>query len=222
LASKIRRRSGNAFCQYLTLIGWQPNFVVMAGVGGANHDETAVMRESWGTDFELYGFEPSPEAYRCAHKTFPGRLWPHGLWSRICTQPLHIKPRWMDGSSMFATEDQAARKTVEVSCVTLDEFFAVNFTGEHGALWLDCEGAELEALKGANKFIDKVDAINVELTSVGRLGGWCSPRAVHDLLDDYGFKAAYIHSIRPWSGQRDTIYLRNTLYDQHPELVHIF
>lgn len=218
LPRPMRRRSGHAFAQFMDLIGYTPRHMVIAGAGAAS-ENAELFREVW-PEMEIYGFEPEPRAYRLARGKFPGRLWNHGLWDDICAKTLYVKPGWVDGSSMFPNDDdQAARKEVSVSCVSLDKFFHAKPLGPGGALWLDCEGAELDALHGAEEFIRCIDVVNVELTAKPP-GPWASPRAVHDWLLSRGFRAAYIHTIRPWAGQRDCVFLRAEIYD--PVLTHIY
>lgn len=220
MVSKIKRRSGNAFTEYCSLIGWQPKFVIMVGVG-VNCEEIDVMRETW-KDFELYGFEASKGVFDALNKNqFPGHLKHCAIWNENCTKQLHVKPGWKDGSSLFESrQDQEQRKQERVVCRTLDSLFDNPASFNTGALWLDCEGSELQALQGAEGLIECIDVVNVELTSVGRGEGWSNPLDVHVWLVEHGFRHAYIHTIRPCIGQRDAIYLREGIYD--PQYAHCF
>lgn len=216
LSRRMRRRSGNALVEYLNHIDFMPSFIVMGGVGGGSEDGQ-VFREVW-PEMEMYGFEPAPKAYNEARKTFPGRVYPHALWSSTCTRTLFVKPGWVDGSSLYTnSDDQHMRKEVEIPCVSLDAFFANSSLPTGGALWLDCEGAELEALKGAEEFIKNIDVVNVELTSLPK-GPWCTPLEVHTWLKAHGFAPMFLHTIRPWVGQRDVVYGRGAAYN--PVLTH--
>ena len=213
MASKIRRRSGNAFTEYMQLIDWKPKFIILAGVG-VQSEETAVFRETWGSDFELYGFEPSVDAYNSVKNDFPGIIRNYALWNQNCTKTLHVKPGWKDGSSLFENnDDQAKRKQETIVCRTLDSLFAFPSTFNKGALWLDVEGAELQALQGAEGLIKCIDAVNVEMTSVPRGNDWSTPYAVHQWLTDHHFKQFAVHTIRPCIGQRDAIYLHRRIWN---------
>lgn len=228
LRKSVKRRSGNAFVEYMRLIDWQPRIVIMGGVGAAS-EEIVVMREEWKDSFELYGFEPSKRVFDKIKDTFPGILKPYGLWNSCCEKTLYTKKGWMDGSSLFMSNaDQNEREGETVRCITLDSYFD-QFVNRHQdqtppfdkiALWLDCEGSELQVLQGGTKLLDKVDVLNVEMTCVPRGNNWSKPRDVHKLLESYGFRQAYIHTIRPCIGQYDCIYLSNNVYK--PEMTHIF
>lgn len=225
MPSKIKRRSGTAFTSYMKLIDFTPNFVIMAGVG-VNCEEIDVMREEWGDRFELYGFEPSKSSFDTLKKNFPGLLHNDAVWNENCVKRLHVKPGWKDGSSLFESkdeEDQRKRQQQVVQCIKLDTLFEKHMEDgdfESGALWLDCEGSELQALQGAEKLIECVDAINVEMTCLGRGVGWSKTNAVNDWLEEHGFIQMFIHTIRPPIGQFDAIYVRDRIYN--PDLTHCF
>lgn len=218
--SRIRRRSGNAFTEYCQLIDWQPNTLVMVGVG-TNGEEYEVFRETWGRDFELIGIEANPQVCQTMKDKWPGLLIEKAIWNQPCTKQLHCKPRWKDGSSLFESKnDQESRYQVDVECDTLDHIMYDHWDSKGNALWLDCEGAELQALQGGEQFLKTVDVINVELTSLGRGVDWCDPRKVHEFLSVRGFKQFACHTIRTVLGQRDLIYLHDRIFN--PNLTQIF
>ena len=220
-----KRRSGNAVVEYAQLLGWEPSHVVLVGVGH-EHAETDVMREEWGDGFELYGFEPNPRIYEGIQSTFPGRLYNRGVWSSECQKELWVKPRWKDGSSFCkSTENPEVWAAITVQCQTLDRLMFDLCDGsqgnwDKGVLWLDCEGSELEALRGAEQFIETIEVVNVELTSLSKGENWCKPYEVHQWLIEHDFLQAYIHTIRPFAGQRDMIYLRKSIWNR--DLTSIF
>lgn len=135
----------------------------------------------------VYGFEPSP-AQRVKAAGFPGPLLHYALWdssvelgllgSKNCT-------RTRPGSGV-----RAAR---------LDSFSLS--LGERAVLWLDCEGAELRALRGATGVLDSFVAVNVEVRT--RLQAeahypdddeFCCDEDVLAFLAERGFEPMLTHS----------------------------
>lgn len=215
--SKIHRRSGNAVVGYCQLIGFEPNAVVLVGVG-MRHQEIEVMREDWD-DFELYGFEPNPDIHKAINHDFPGFLSSSAITDVSGLTTLHVNRAHKDGSCIYKKFDekvQAKTKQVEVFTTTLDGRFSRGMTFGKNIrvlLWLDCEGCENLALKGGQKLIKRnVDLINVELTGKPRNHGWPKPIEVHKLLLDLGFLQCWVHTTRSCIGQYDAIYIRKELF----------
>ena len=216
--SKVLRRSGNAVVNYLDVLGWKPKQVVMVGVGG-HHDEVDVMRDAWGRDFELYGIEAHPLIYKDLRNTFPGiiqhaaAVGPHFIDRHV---DLFAKSNWKDGSTTHQPRgpDAAAWEIYHVPPLILDDWAHPLFNEREVLLWLDCEGSELEALRGGKRFLrDHVAVVNVELTGKPRMSGWPRAHQVHSWLISQGFHQAWIHSIRPSIAQFDSIYLRGDIYN---------
>jgi FkbM family methyltransferase len=214
MPSKVMRRSGNAVTQYLTAINFESKQVFLAGVGG-HHEEVAVMRETW-PEMELYGWEPNAETYKGLLDAFPGMLQNAALWSSRKELILYARDNWKDGTSVFEPKpgDSHGWKKHAVRAVTLDESVHVFEDSRNGLLWLDCEGSELEALRGGTELVDRnIGVINIELTCRPRQQGWPTPNEVHAWLDAHQFYQAWTHTIRPSIGQFDAIYVHRSLYD---------
>lgn len=212
--SKVMRRSGNAVTQYLTAISFVPKQVLMAGVGG-HHEEVEVMREIW-PEMELYGWEPNKATFEGLRDSFPGFLKNKALWSSRKELVIYARDNWKDGTSVFEPkpEDHKGWKKHTVLSEPLDGVALPMDTGRNMLLWLDCEGSELEVLRGGTELVHScVGAINVELTCRPRQQGWPTPDVVHEWLTAHQFYHAWTHTIRPSIGQFDAIYVHRTRYD---------
>ena len=217
--SKVHRRSGNAVVEYCKLLEFNPDLIVMGGVG-MRHHETEVMRENF-EGFELYGFEPSPEICKSIKDKFPGYLTDKALSDQIGSEILYVSRSWKDGSSFYKKKndgDQNKTRPVSVLTTTLDDFFShhmMSFENEECLLWLDCEGSEALVIRGGKKFIkNHVKVINVEMTGKPRnKGGWASPYEVHLELVKLGFYQVWTHTHRSVIGQFDAIYVDEDHFD---------
>lgn len=213
--SKIRRRSGNAVVEYCQLMDWKPDAVVLVGVGG-RHDEVHVMKEAW-PDIHLFGFEPHPKTYDKIIDLFPGKLYRKAVSNYSGYATLYCNMKLQDGlASLYPRESTGSK--FSVNTVTLDDVSALKLSNEVRSgrkclLWLDCEGSELDALKGGKLFIDGcVGVINVEMTGRPRDSGWPRPEEVHRWLVDRNFLQAWVHTTRSVRGQADCIYVRRELF----------
>ena len=212
MPSKINRRSGNAVVEYLGYLNFVPKSVYLVGVG-MHHEEVDVMREWWG-DFELYGFEPSPSVYKAVKDTFPGIIWQYAISDYEGKSKLYTKRSWKDGSSLFEKKLQSDEyNEIEVTVKTLDIMRHIPEVAEPALLWLDCEGSELNALKGAKQFIQSVSVVNIEQTQHPRGDDWPTPYETHRWLIEHGFLQAWTHTHRTVIGQFDSIYLRREIFN---------
>src|SRR5690606_27369730 len=147
------------------------DLVCMVGVG-LHHQEVDVFRETWGHDFQLVGFEAHPDTCKSIRATFPGTLANIAVSDRDGETSLYAKRNWKDGSSVFPKSDGS--EPIEVKTCSLDSFFYERIhilppNSRNGLLWLDCEGSELNALKGGEQFVREcISVINVELTAKPR------------------------------------------------------
>ena len=214
MASRILRRSGTAVVEYLRYLEWVPKVVFAVGVGG-KHQEIDVMREEW-SDFYLYGFEPHPDIYASVNETFPGRLHRYAISDYTGRGMLHAKSSWKDGSSLIPkTQNSEDYKEIPVEVTTLDDMLCIMPSDAPGLLWLDCEGSELAALKGGEKFLveKNIEVINIEQTARPRGDDWPTPYVVHCWLTEHGFYQAWTHTHRTVIGQFDSVYLRGDIFD---------
>ena len=206
MASLLLRRSGIAVGIVAEVLKWRADVIYQVGVGGF-HQEVDVLKKEWpGVVF--VGFEPCPAIYKGIKASYPGTLYPWAISDREGHAPLHIKSKHKDGSTLATMRD------CKVTLVPLATLNTIPIDKSvRNLLWLDCEGSELVALRGASQFIQAVDVVNVEMTGkpVAEVG-WCKPIEVHQLLVEYGFRRQWLHTCRLMIGQYDAIYVRQKMF----------
>jgi FkbM family methyltransferase len=206
MASLLLRRSGVAVGAIAELLEWQADTLYQVGIG-MYHKEVDVLRHEWGENLKVIGCEPHP---RIRLEDYPGEVYRVAIANRVGQTSFYARPGHKDGSSLYKRDgEEFTEYTVKVT--TLDALFP-NPEGPRILLWLDCEGAELDALKGGENFLKHVDVINVELTAKSNAKEWCSPGDVHDLLQSRGFFRQWIHTHRVNAGQADAIYVCARLF----------
>lgn len=212
MSSKIARRSGNAVTDYCSLIGWKPNQIHIVGVG-AGHGEVESFQERW-PGVPIIGYEPHPWTYPGLMAT--GRfqeVYNVAISNYVGKSVLYGKKRWKNGASILKPTSHTPDQEFSVNVTTLDEMSKILGEVRQALLWLDCEGCELRALEGGEKFVQNVLAVNVEMTGRARGEDWCSPTEVHEWLINNGFFQSLVHTIRPVIGQFDSLYLREEVFN---------
>lgn len=215
--SRAHRRTGSAVFEFIDQIGWVPHSLVQIGVG-VKPTEALVFKELW-PDSSIYGFEPNPETCKGLRESkYPGVLYNLAVSEKDIADPqdLYYSKSWKNGSSLFKPNENCLK--VGIGVVKLDSVFKTYPpVGRQTLLWLDCEGSELNVLKGAERFIkEDVYAINVEMTGKPRQQGWARPEEIHSFLLQRGFFQSYVHTIRTVVAQFDSVYLRGEIFS--PEL----
>ncbi len=125
---------------------------------GSSFDEfglTLYFANLIGENGTLFAFEPEEhnwkvvEEYFSKHNTNNIKLNNYGLWK--CKDTLEISNN-TSGSSMFYAQE---RGTTVCKLISIDEYTRENAIERIDFIKMDIEGAELEALKGAEKIIKK-------------------------------------------------------------------
>ncbi len=219
MASRLLRRSGVAVGLVAECLGWRADLVVQVGVGH-NHEEVTVLKEEW-PGVEFVGFEPHPHIFASWQLKYPGQLLPYALGAETKNRVDFFAYRHhADGSGLYFpdNEPEEKRRDLEkfsVRMSTLDQQnlgVLPSLIDKRILLWLDCEGNELNVLRGGEQFIHRVQVVNVELTSKPLGSGWCKPQDVHDWLAERGFWLQWIHTQRISAGQVDGVYVREWLF----------
>lgn len=211
MASKMLRRSGVAVGLVAELLGWKPDWICQVGVG-LYHKEIDVFVEEWKLGSEsIVGFEANPAVFKRVMGSYPGTLVGMAVSGKPGMSALRAHPRHKDGSTLKGLD--GGNVVSMVDCITLDEMFSpMTQDLKNCLLWLDCEGSELDVLRGAKDFIGNVNAINVEMTSKPNGDGWADPVDVHVFLEPLGFWLQWVHTQRVTAGQYDAIYVRGELF----------
>ncbi|MFA6336097.1 MAG: FkbM family methyltransferase [Bacteroidales bacterium] len=213
MASYLLRRSGIAVGLVAEVLGWRADLVIQVGVGN-RHQEVDVLSSEW-PGVRFVGYEPHPGIIKGLRDEYPGEI--HQLAMSDFNGPgvLFAKKCHGDGSSLVPTSDPNIL-TFEVRVRTLDSMFCEEeiraMLNERILLWVDCEGRELEALKGGEKILRLVDVVNVEMTSHPPEPGWSKTTDIHSYLVEQGFMAQWVHTQRIGAGQTDFVYVRPQLF----------
>lgn len=212
MASKLLRRSGVAVGMVCEFLRWRPKTIYQVGVG-LSHEEVPVLKHEW-PEVEFVGLEPHPNIIE-AIQDYPGQLIQVAASDHIGQEKLFYHRRHKDGSSLKRLIDNNERMLeVDVRVVTLDWLFHQSTAiSASDMLWLDCEGSELEVLRGSEQFIKQIMMVNVELTSNPFGDGWSDPVEVDRWLVEHGFFCQHIHTHRLVSGQWDGIYCRRDIFN---------
>jgi len=203
--SKVRRRSGSAVYSYCYYVNYRPRMIWQAGVG-VHHTETSIFKQYW-PEVHIRGFDPLMPV-----DPYPGEFEQVALGESVGHVTFYAKNPHNDGSTMKPPPRESKKyKPMEVWQTRLDNWTPLH---RHNLLWLDCEGSELEVLRGAMGIIRSFQVINVEMTGKPDDGaGWNRPEDVHQFLATHGFFHTWTHTTRCRGGQYDAIYVDKDVFD---------
>lgn len=109
-----------------------------------------------------------------------GALW-HTTGQNVSLQDFRSRTSMLD--------QELRRGAVETRTYTLDDACQfVNYRPRNGLLWMDCEGVELEILKGAHMTLRAVNAIICELKDQPKMPNWPVADVVIQTVESYGYK----------------------------------
>jgi len=213
--SKLLRRSGNAVAQTCICIDWRPDIIWQIGVG-VHHQEVDCLLETW-EDIRIVGFEPHPKTYRDIKNKYPGELLNLAVGKYTGEATLYSKPRHKDGSSTrkHSNPDNNLHP-IQVNQIILDCHYIKSLSNRLGQgrslLWLDCEGSELDVLQSGERFLEGIQAVNIEMTGPSSGDDWATPIQLHTWFVGRGFYLQMIHTNRIMAGQYDALYVRKEIF----------
>ena len=211
MASKMLRRSGVAVGLVAELLGWKAEVIWQVGVG-LYYEEIDVLKQEWNLDKEnIIGFEANPITFGRIVDHYPGTLMNVALSDFVGRGELSFDPRHKDGSTLKGLNHGKTSENVEVTKL---DAVPCKTTGQKILLWLDCEGSELDVLRGGVEFLKHVDVVNVEITGKPPGDGWCAPVDVYLWLREHGFRLQHIHTQRTSAGQFDAVFVRSELWKE--------
>lgn len=175
---------------------------VIVEAGAFNGADTVIFANNWKSGF-VYAFEPMPALYQQVlnrtHSypnvkvfdkalvgdsrnfvelhTFQEESDQHGS-SSILEPSLHVK---VSPTVKFG-------KSVSVPCTTLDKWAEENKIDRIDLLWLDLQGAELEALSEGLKVIRMTQVCHIEVSRKALYSGAAVFKDVHRFMTLNGFK----------------------------------
>lgn len=159
-----------------------PRTMYNLGVGNLPKNEASTLKAVY-PEMAIYGCEPNLET--CRKRTdYPGQLISAAIrnYSGVCQLHLHGNP---DMASVFPR----CSLSVKTPCLTLDCFDSMWGHPEDVLLWMDIEGAELEAIEGGGELLrsGRVKWINVELRSTLIAMGEAGENQVEEALQNLGY-----------------------------------
>jgi len=150
-----------------------------------------------GPGGSVHAFEPMPAALRLLRLNTADlrnvNVYPFAVGQAAKKSLLSVNSRG-DRSSLF--EDPNARKSVPVDVVALDDVLDIECSVEF--IKLDCEGWELEALRGASQVLDRSHPVLYFefLESYASRGGF-QLSDFEELLAQHGYIAAWVNQVDP-------------------------
>ena len=209
MASRLLRRSGISVGLVAASLEWRPDEIFQIGVG-VNHQEIDVLSQEW-QGVVWTGCEPHPDIYNSMKDTYPGVLHRVAIAGFNGHASLLSKRNHIDGSTLYPGEEQTGRQH-RVAVRTLDSMFPPPQPDKRVLLWLDCEGCELEALQGGEKFVAGVDVMNIEMTACPPNPKWGGMVDIYNWLAQRGFYLQWVHTQRIYVGQVDGVFVRRVLF----------
>lgn len=172
------------------------------GVGPQPHQEASLIKKEI-PDIKIYGVEPNPITYFDRLSGYPGVLLPLGVWSeekilKLQIESDHGRSSYLDPGEAWSMDHNVEIKhKAETLCKTLDSLDTLFGRPEDIILWMDIEGSELEALKGAHKLLEsgRIGAIFLECTREDhqRRLGEPTVKEIRTFLEDYNFQVDRSH-----------------------------
>lgn len=172
-----------------------PKWLVLGGPASANEAQTAVKK--W-PKIKVIGVEPLPAAveWQLAHEwpTANGPLLQAALADKVGEETLIINPTNELAPSLAGWPGARGPEMV-VQVMTINQLDETYGPIEDAIIWLDIEGAEYRALRGADRLFDRkqVLLVNVEITA-------SRPQHTVDLetmFANLGFKLVHTWNIQP-------------------------
>jgi len=181
-----------------------PRNPVILEAGAANGSNTIEMAEYWPLS-HIHAFEPVPDARESLlKKTETCRervnVYPVALGEKAGSFPMFVSG---DGtasdsqsSSLLAPTSHAEEfdfvrfgKQIMVDVDTIDHWAEQNNIKQVNFMWLDMQGYELRALRGAVAILAGVQAIHMEISNSALYAGAPLAPEVHRFMASIGFKS---------------------------------
>ncbi len=176
--------------------GLPPDALINCGVGMWPHCEAAQFHDRW-PQATIVGCEPNQEIHSVRARDYPGELLPVAVGGQEGSVMLY--PGDEDGgmsSLLLPTEDYpiAHGEPYEVACTTIDH---IALPCHRGWLWLDIEGYEANALRGATETLRRCQWVSLEVSNRPRRRGEATVEEIESILKPHGFRLLATHNDGP-------------------------
>ncbi len=179
---------------------------VGVGIAKAGDEEHLVFRKAF-PGAKMIGLEPCMPRFQKLVGGFDGLLLPYAAWNentRLETFRREEASEFRDSASCFRNFNPGHAVSEWVEARTLDWIDRhVGFMTDV-LLWMDIEGAELNALKGGEELLERVHWINLEVRPKPKLGASEAELVAH--LYQRGFALVAKHNQH--GGHCDAIFVR--------------
>ncbi len=164
-------------------------------IGVGVFDEFRTLKNFWPT-MEVYGCEPHPEEFRELLEIFTGKLLNVAIGREPARdKPMHACAKGVGGASFLYN---GTIDTFGVEVWTLDQFDAWAGFPDRILLWMDIEGWELEALKGAPNLLasGRVHWLNLETRNEDTREGHPDTRQIVEFLRPHGYVPVFRYNVQ--------------------------
>jgi 2-O-methyltransferase len=187
---------------YETIARYLPEQPVIVEAGAFNGKNTLEMASFWPNSV-IHAFEPVDAArQKLLLRTVPHqdrvRIYPYALGSKAGVFHMHVSGSNTSGGTQSSSllkpnahtrayDNVRFESTTEVRVVRLDEWAKNEKVDLIDFLWLDLQGFELEALKGAGELLANVSAIHAEVSNIQLYEGAPLYPEIRAWMETHGF-----------------------------------
>ena len=190
--------------KYFDKLSDKPDAFINCGVGPYPHSEARQFAKRY-RGAPIVGVEPNRELYELRSRDYPGEL--HNVAVSDSAGELTLYPGTKDGgmSSVLPAADGHPidyGEPYQVEAVTIDQIAP---QCERGFLWLDIEGYEAHALRGATETLKRCQWVLVEVSNTRRRVGEATLDDIEAILNPHGFRTVMMFNA---PGSHDRLYAK--------------
>lgn len=172
-----------------------PKTLYNIGIGHSPHCEAEQFKKAY-PEINIYGVEPQSRVYDTRRNLYPGKIYNIGIWGKPGIKEINLTNDLGNSSILELNKDLKDNKKIcvigkeKIICITLNNFDDLCNNPEDIFLWMDIEGAEFEALKGAKKLLKskRVKYIDLEISKLKRRHGDEYRNELIEYLSNYGYE----------------------------------
>jgi FkbM family methyltransferase len=171
-----------------------PEDPIILEAGGHYGEDTIKMKEVW-PQATMYVFEPLPRSFdimtQSTRHLFFVFSYPYALTKFSGVTDFYVNESNMGACSIGIpvswNKNEFNEKPVQVQCTTINKWAQINNISRVDFMWLDMEGAELDALENGLDILKTVQAIYTEISFVPIRQGSCLYKDLKCFLEQQGF-----------------------------------